>query len=170
MNNGLDWTASTGNPFGELGNVAKISFLNSKYYAFGDDGEDKLIYTSDNGLSWTEETIPVSVGATSQLEDVIIKGGEYYTVGAINDAGGYLFGTQSGDNIAWSRGTDSIFTTVTNFRTIDKQKNGPFVIGGVVGSGNHSLIFSDTGNSDSWDPVDNNPFGEDSIVEKVLYS
>jgi len=165
MDKGLTWNDTSGNG---LTNIEKILFLNKRYYAFGDNGSTKLIFSSCDGINWTEENIPTSITSSSQINSVKIINEDFYAVGQINGDGGYLVGTPSDDIIAWSRGTDENFSSVDTFKSIDKQRNGSYVLGG--SDSDISLIYSDSGNSDSWIPVEDNPFGDQSSVLKVLYS
>ncbi|MCH9621098.1 MAG: hypothetical protein S4CHLAM20_05140 [Chlamydiia bacterium] len=169
-NNGLDWNTAQGEPFGALGNVVKFTYVKGKYYAFGDDGTDKLIYVSDDGISWTEVTLPDSVTETSALEDIVNVNDEIYAVGQISDKGGYLVGTLSDQDLIWTQGEDSIFANINTFHDIIKHPSTPFVLGGTSSEDASSIMYSDSGDSNSWEEVEDNPFGDESSVRKIVYA
>lgn len=170
LNNGLDWNTAQGQPFGALGNVTGFTYLRGKYYAFGDDGTDKLIYVSDDAISWTEATLPNTVTESSALEDIITVNGEVYTVGEISNKGGYLVGTLSDRTLVWTKGEDSNFTNISTFHTIVKTPSTPFVLGGTSTEDASSILYSDSGDSNSWEEVVDNPFGDESTVRKIIYA
>jgi hypothetical protein len=167
--NGDNWSSAQGQPFGTLGNVTGFTYIKEKYYAFGDDGSNKLIYVSDDGISWSEATIPDSVIETSQLTAVATSGGYVYAIGEISNQGGYLVGTPSGADLVWTQGSDSEFSNITQFNTIFRIPSTPYVIGGASVEEGSSIMYSDSGDSDSWEQVDDNPFGDDSDVKKIIY-
>lgn len=168
-NNGQDWNTAQGQPFGELGNVVRFIYVKGKYYAFGDDGSDKLIYISDDGITWSEVTLPVSVTETSVIEDIASVEGEIYAVGQISNKGGYLVGTLSGRNLVWTQGEDSNFNNITNFHTIAKHPSTHFVLGGTSTEDASSIMYSDSGDSNSWEDIEDNPFGDESTIRKIIF-
>lgn len=168
LNSGGDWNTAQGQPFGVEGQVTAFSYIRGKYYAFGDDGTDKLIYVTEDGINWTEATLPDSVTESSAIESIVSINNEIYAVGQISDKGGYLVGTLSDQTLVWTQGEDSNFNDITTFYTIVKYPSTQFVIGGTSSGNTSSIMYSDSGDSNSWEEVEDNPFGDDSTVRKII--
>lgn len=166
---GLTWSLGSLSPSPSDLYVSIITFFNQKYYAFNSPNTDnQIIYSSTDGKSWSGEGII----SDANLNDYQIVGNKIYVVGELNDNGFYLIGTTSGKDVTWEIVDNiSLLQRAEKLNSILKVRDSPIVVGGKSlddGEINVESLFNFSP-PNSWEVVENNPFGDNSRVNKIYY-
>lgn len=117
-------------------NYIRLAFGNGKYVALAQSGD--ILYSSDNGGSWQQTSIP---SPSSTWRDLIFADGKF--VASASTTAGAGATAYSTDGITWTR---SIFTTAGNWNSI-AYGNNTFVIpnGQSIGGVFRSVLTSTDG-------------------------
>ena len=141
----LNWTQQISLPSSY--NLRDIIWTGTQFVTVGDnangsgDRPEVLIYTSPNGITWTQQEI--GVFTNSSLYNVIWDGAQFVAVGALPDNGtiGYAGILTSPDGVNWTQRATGLFVDVI-LKSITYNGSNQYVAVGAFYSGGSVILTS----------------------------
>jgi len=162
---GVTWTEVTGDaPFPARFGHTSVVFDGRMWVigGYADDGTGTYVYKNDvwsspDGVTWTEETDSASFPARNFHSSVVFDG-RMWVIGGTSDNGDFQDVWSSSDGVAWSEENDSAFSSARYGSASVADGDGIWVISGFGNSANLQDVWSSSDGVTWTEETDDAPF------------
>lgn len=145
--------------------ISDVAFANNKFVAVGGKGSDGMIWSSSDGITWTEQI----VNSFHSMIDISYENGMFAVIESppFGSDSAYKLHTST-DGVNWTERYSNLIpfyrTQFLNNRLMAVGQYGLIVESGPLGKPKYTVTYDGNGNTGGSVPVDRNQYEENTLV------